>query len=80
MSGRKLLAKSFLSILNAIVSCRTGNDSRKISCPLEMQSSHAGQETIRARFPARMKGNRVMWDGNMLKYKKYLKVLGTKEM
>ena len=38
-------------------------DRRKVSYRDETQWSHAGQETIRKKFPAAMKHSRVMPDG-----------------
>ena len=57
---KKPFANSFLSVRIAMVSSRTGNPSRTVSCRNETEWSQAGQETIRKQFLAGMEHNGTM--------------------
>ena len=51
MPNRKLFANSFLPPCSSIVSCRTRNYPRTVSCRYAPPLSHAAQETFRKQFP-----------------------------
>jgi hypothetical protein len=65
MQDGKLFAKGFLWRRCTIVSSRTENYLRKVSCRGDTQWHHAGQETVCEKFPVGVIHHSFMQDGKL---------------